>query len=152
MSKMRRLRKILHLSTGDRRLLVQSVLLLGAIRLGLWLIPFRTLLRLLASLAQKQKPIRLRNAEQPSTDQVGWAVATAGRYVPLATCLTQALATQVLLARRGCMAHLHIGVAKGDGGQLESHAWLETQGKIVIGGLEDLGHFTPLPPLEGGGR
>jgi hypothetical protein len=42
---------------------------------------------------------------------------------------------------------LRIGVAKGEAGKLEAHAWVESQGRIVIGGLRDLPYFTPLPPL-----
>jgi len=82
-------------------------------------------------------------------DSVTWAVAVASRYVPLVTCLTQALATQVLLGRCGHPASLRIGVARSERGQLQAHAWVESQGRIVFGGLKNLSHYTPLPPLEG---
>jgi hypothetical protein len=54
----------------------------------------------------------------------------------------------VLLARRGHPALLRIGVLKGEEGRLEAHAWLESKGRIVIGGSE-LERFTPLVALEG---
>ena len=82
-------------------------------------------------------------------DRVVWAVVVASRYVPMSTCLTQALAAQVLLARRGFPAHLHIGVAKkGAEARFEAHAWVESQGKVVIGGSEP-GRYTQLLALEG---
>ena len=47
-----RVHKFLNLSAVDRRLLVTAVLLLGAIRLGLWLLPFQTLRQLLAKMTR----------------------------------------------------------------------------------------------------
>jgi hypothetical protein len=53
------------------------------------------------------------------------------------------------MTRHGFSPQLRIGVAKGETGKLEAHAWIESQGKIVIGYLKDLSRFTPLPSLEG---
>ena len=144
---MRRLRKLLHLHKRDRQLLVSAALLLGTIRLGLWLLPFQTLRRFLAGITQTADD--LHSTAQVTVDKVVWAVAVASRYMPGgAKCLARALATQVLLGRRGYQAQLRIGVAKNEKGQLEAHAWLESQGRIVIGGLKDLARYTPLPNLE----
>ena len=62
-------------------------------------------------------------------------MTVAGRYVPRTTCLTLALAVQILLARRACPAQLCIGVAKTEDG-LEAHAWVESHKRIVMGGTE----------------
>ena len=73
----------------------------------------------------------------------------AGRHLPGAgTCLTQALAAEVLLRRQGYPSLLHIGVLRGEEGQLEAHAWLKSGDKVVIGGGE-LERYTPLALLEG---
>ena len=128
----RHLQKFWRLSPSDRRLLVTAVFLLTAIRLGLWLLPVQTLRRVLAR--GIQTPTRLDNSNQSFLKRTGWAVTVASRYVPRATCLTQALAVQVLLERRGYRAHLCIGVARGAPRRLEGHAWVEHQGQIVIGG------------------
>jgi hypothetical protein len=63
-------------------------------------------------------------------------------------CLARALATQHLLAVNGYGAQLRIGVAKESSGKLEAHAWVEYQGNVIIGGLQHLSAFTPLPPLN----
>ena len=63
-------------------------------------------------------------------------MAAASRRVPKATCLTQAIALRTLLARDGKESELRIGVAKAEDGRLEAHAWLESDGRIVIGGRE----------------
>ena len=74
---------------------------------------------------------------------VTWAVSLVSRTVPGATCLTQALAAQILLSRRGCGSRLKIGVARAAAGGLVAHAWLESDGMVVLGG-PDIGSYTPL--------
>lgn len=134
---MRPLGKFLSLPPADRRLLLRAALLLGAIRLGLSLFAFRTLRRLLARAAHR------RGDRPTSPERVAWAVASAGRYMPGATCLVQALAAQLLLEREGQPACLRIGVARTEPTQLQAHAWVESQGKIVFGAA-DLERYTPL--------
>jgi Transglutaminase-like superfamily len=134
------------LEPGAWSLLFQAALVVAAVRLGLWMLPFRRLRAGMARLATA--PPLLRPGEGASTDEIARAVARASRYVPRASCLTQALATQALLRWRGIPAHLHIGVAKAAEGRLEAHAWVESQGRIVIGGSA-LGRYTPLLVLTG---
>ena len=81
-------------------------------------------------------------------DRVAWAVARATARVPGATCLIQALATQILLARRGETSTLHIGAARDDRGGVKGHAWLEHRGRVVIGD-SSLEGFIPLCQLDG---
>jgi hypothetical protein len=144
---MGRLSKFAFLARRDRSLLVVAIVLLGTIRLGLRVLPFARLRTLLAGLAR----IRSKEDEVSSAapDRAIWAVETAGRQFPaIGTCLTQALATQVLLARAGCESRLRIGVTRNAAGTFIAHAWLEKDGVIVIGGAEH-GGFTPMPALDG---
>jgi hypothetical protein len=123
------------ISGGEQRLLLKAALLLRTVRLGLWLLPFETFRRLLVGFSKE--PARLRDTDQSSLENVIWAVQTAGRCIPgAATCLTLALISQVLLLLRGHGAVIHIGIAKGDEEQFLAHAWVESDGKIVIGGHE----------------
>jgi len=64
---------------------------------------------------------------------VGGAVASVARFVPGALCVSQALATQVMLTRRGEGSVLHFGFLRSGAGQVEGHAWLEVDGSVVIG-------------------
>jgi hypothetical protein len=144
---MKRIHKLLHLPSVDRRLLINAVILVGSIRLGLWLLPFKGVLRMLQ--AERKK-----NPEHPNANPAApleryiWSVKVASRYVPAATCLTQALAAKTLLARKGYPADLRIGVLKTKEGKFEAHAWLESDGKIVIGDLPDLARYSALPSLR----
>ncbi len=130
---MKQLRKFLHLTRGERRLLLRAVVLLLAIRLGLWMLSFQNLRGILERL--KQQTTAFHTADSSLPDRIAWAVAVASHYVPgTSTCLAQALAAQVLLRAEGYPAHLTLGVAGGKETPLEAHAWVESQGKIVVGG------------------
>jgi hypothetical protein len=103
------------------------------IRLLLWFLPLFSLQRVLNEFRPQSHPI-LFNRILP--DHIAWAVKIASNYVFHATCLVQALATQVLLAGEGISSILHIGVMKGENSSFEAHAWIESEGRIVIGGSE----------------
>lgn len=141
---MGQLRKFLGLSAGDRYFLIETLILLAGIRLGLWLLRFGTLLKLLNKISQPRQISR-----RISISKIVWAVNAATRYVPGAKCLARALATQVLMNRYGYSPELRIGVTKNQTGKLEAHAWIEYQGLVIIGNLQDLSRYMPLPSLEG---
>lgn len=143
---MRRLYKLLHLPPAERGLLIRTALLLSATRLGLWVLPFSTVRSCLDRLATTSAGSC--TAGRYSADQIARAVAVASRYIPGATCLTQAMAGQVLLERTGLRAQLRIGVARSGEQRLQAHAWVECQGNIVIGESEAR-HHTRLPPFDG---
>ena len=143
---MRCLNRFLWLTAAEQLLLMWAIVLLGSIRLGLRLLPLRTLHRLLVRIPRGPTAGKSCNL---SAERLAWAVTVASQIVPGSrTCLIQALAVQALLAWAGCPARCHIGVAKGAGGRLEAHAWVGSRGKIVIGG-GGLAHYTPLVAFEG---
>jgi hypothetical protein len=137
----------LRLPAAERWLLVKAALLLGSIRLGLRLLTFQVLRRFLDKLTEV--PLGLREADRFSAEKIAWAVELASRCMPVGMgCLPQALTAQLLLARRGYPTLLHIGVARKDEGEFVAHAWLESDGKVVIGGHE-LKRYAPLVALKG---
>ena len=142
----RRLRKFVRLPAAERRLLIKAALLLAATRVGVWLLPFRTVRRVVARMADA--PAGFRSADRSSMEEVVRAVGRAGRLLSCAsTCLTEAVVAQVMLARRGHPATLRIGVARSEEGRFEAHAWVESGGRVMIGGHE-LGRYAPLAALE----
>jgi hypothetical protein len=82
-----------------------------------------------------------------SVDKYVWAVRAVSRFVPGATCLTQALAAQVLLSRAGHSPRVEIGVAKNENKQFQAHAWLVIGDQVLIGGGE-VDRYTPLIAWE----
>jgi hypothetical protein len=144
---MKRLRKFLLLPAADWYLSLSAALLLGTIALGLHLLPFRTVRRLLVR--QSRRVPALPEADPTSLARVVRATTVASRYLLGAgSCLPQALAAQILLVRRGHPACLRIGIAKDLNGRLQAHAWVESQGMVVIGGGA-LSRYTPLPAFIG---
>ena len=140
---MRRLSKFLCLSTREKILFIKACILLGIIRLGLSLLPFTTLKKVLTVVG----PLIARGGEELSEDQLVWAVGTASWYVPKATCLAQALTVQLFLKQSGQQASLYIGVNGVEGGHLNAHAWVESRGKVITGGPNP-NDFTSLLTLE----
>lgn len=65
--------------------------------------------------------------------EIALAITRASILVPFATCLTQALAGGFLIRRAGGNAVIHFGVARDDA-EFKAHAWLESEGDILIGG------------------
>lgn len=133
------------LSRQEQRLLCSSGLLVIAIRLGLWVLPFRYLQHLLDIFGQRS----VRWASQVDIARIPWAVGVTSHHVPMATCLTQALSVQTLFRQRGIPCELRIGVAKDHRNQLTAHAWIEYEGQVIIGGSQaSVARYVALPSLE----
>ena len=143
---MRRLRKFLGLSLGEKLLLIKAAVLVLAIRVALSLLPFSTLQKLVGK--TKKKHVNQGRKERLSIEQLAWSVGAVSQCVPKATCLVQALVTQVLLLREGLPATLRIGVAKEGKGELQAHAWVESEGRVIIGETKIV-EYTPLIERHG---
>jgi hypothetical protein len=85
--------------------------------------------------------------ERLTEDQLVWAVGTASRYLPKATCLAQAMTLQLFLKQSGRQASLHIGVNGSEEGRLNAHAWVVSQGRVLFVG-PNLSRYTHLLALE----
>jgi hypothetical protein len=145
---MNRLLRILRLPAGDRKILVKAGLLLWAVRLGLWILPFQMLRDLLSK--KNRKVVVAATTELPAIRKITVSVKRMSRYVPVATCLTQALVTITMLEQAGLPGSLRIGVARSEAGKIEAHAWVESMGKVILGGTHvDIKRFTVLHPVEG---
>ena len=137
------LRRFAALPAGRRRALLQAVAVTAAVRLALLALPFSWVLRFVDRLGARSA-----GRDSLTVDDLAWSVAAASRRIRGASCLTQALALRTLLGRNGHASQLHIGVARGEGARLSAHAWVESGGRVVIGG-EGRSEFVPLPPWEG---
>ena len=137
---MRRLKRLAGMTNHERALLLRTFFIVGIARLSLWLLPVATARRVV--MATSVGPC------EASPAQSVWAVKLVSRYLPHATCLTQAIAVQALLARIGHDSRVEIGVAK-DAGKFEAHAWVTCGDEIVIGG-PDVARYSRLITLASG--
>ncbi|RFC65766.1 MULTISPECIES: lasso peptide biosynthesis B2 protein [Mesorhizobium] len=97
------------------------------VRVGLSTIGYKRIDGLLSRFHRaKRRPVDLR--------KVAWGVSTAARFVPHASCLTQAVAGRFLLARRGQASTIRIGVDGNSSNSLKAHAWLISGKAVVLGG------------------
>jgi hypothetical protein len=86
-----------------------------------------------------------RHVGRSTIDRVTWAVRAAGRRLfPARPCLPQALAARFLLSCLGVPTELRIGVQRSEEDDLCAHAWLEHNGKILIGGSDSPTHYHTL--------
>ena len=127
---MDRFARFLRLSAPDRRLVLRAALWLALVRLALWTRPFARVQELVR-VAASDPP----RAPAPAPGRLAWAVEAAAQAVPRASCLTQALAAQIMLERSGAHPELKIGVAT-DREAFEAHAWLELDGRPLVGARE----------------
>ncbi|HIK29962.1 MAG TPA: lasso peptide biosynthesis B2 protein [Oscillatoriales cyanobacterium M59_W2019_021] len=143
---MRRLFERIRQKYCDRKLLLEIFIFLNLVRLGLRCLPFPTLQKLL----EKASRFSPKTSERLSVGKIVWAVETSSRYMPGGIkCLARALTTQTLMKQHSHVGELRIGVAKGETGELEAHAWVEHRGRIVIGYLNDLARYIPMSSFQG---
>ncbi len=94
------------------------------IRLALWLLPWDRVIAIAG-------PQPIGRSPRFSVARLERAVRTAGRLVPRATCLTQALALNHLLSCDGHASTVQIGVRCQDG-RFAAHAWVEWSGGPLL--------------------
>jgi hypothetical protein len=133
-------KKFLSLDSSERLLLLQTFVFVWIASTILRLLSFAIVQKLFAS---RVAPPGRMHRRRP-IERLLWATAVAGRYVSGTTCLSLALAGRMMLNRYGYPAHIHIGVAKDHTGAFGAHAWLESEGTIVMGGQESASLFAPL--------
>jgi Transglutaminase-like superfamily len=137
---MRRLKRFAQLAPSERRLLMRVLFVVGVARTSLWVMPVEAARRAVSKAAA--------GAAGNSVEQVVWAVRVVSRYLPNATCLTQAIAAQALLTHSGFPSQVEIGVAKerkddrdnanaeAESRGFHAHAWVVCQGQVVLGGRQ----------------
>jgi hypothetical protein len=133
---MSRLRKAFALSARDWFLVAQAWMWFGVVEVGLRCLPLQKLLRIIQrpgntpTVTKKQ-----REPQRAVPERVAYCVGLAGRlHLFDSTCLKKSLVLNALLTRRGFDAQLLIGAARGTNGQLDAHAWLDCEGKVLLDG------------------
>jgi hypothetical protein len=140
---MTRLSKFIALAPAERRVLLQALASVTVMRLATWTMPFARV----RALADRMRSNSVRaGTEILPRERLAWAVNAAGNVVPAgANCLVRALAAEVMLGRYGYPAELRFGVGNSTAGGFKAHAWLESEGTVVIGDFELENHV----PLAG---
>lgn len=138
---MKLLVKFLKLPVSEKLLHTEALLAVICTGFVLRLVPFRFI----------RKSLTKRLSSEDSERPVNWteihkivrSVNFFSRFHPFASCLSKSVAALLLIQHSGEHAVLKIGVAKEDQNFL-AHAWLETNGRIVIGELPPKSKYTVL--------
>ena len=127
---MNRWRKFIGLSTRERLLLSQSLVLLPFTQLALQVMGLRNYQRLLDKFSRGSIP-PVGKDDRKLRDQIRKTtrlVAAAGRRGPYrAKCLPESLTLWWLLRQQGVESQIRFGARK-NGRRMEAHAWVEFEG------------------------
>jgi Transglutaminase-like superfamily len=144
---MRKIRRFAQLTMKERSILLRALLVVGVARTALWLLP--------VAAGRKVVGWATTGTAGYSQERLIWAIRATSRFLPGATCLTQALAAQALLGRSGYPSQVEIGVAvineiHDAARRFQAHAWLVCKGQVVLGGpqIEQYSSLLILHPQE----
>lgn len=85
----------------------------------------------------------------PTPHRVVSAVKIADYRLPgNRTCLVRSLAAETLLRLYAFEPDHKIGVATGSDASMEAHSWLEYDDEVLIGDVNDLNRYEPLPSID----
>jgi hypothetical protein len=141
--------KFIHLSHAEQGMIISAYFLLIFIRISLAVFSFEHVRGILSFLMREKKTHDDVTWEEKIVDGIVWAVTTASRYLPFEiNCFPRALATHVLLRRRNMDTELKIGISKSKAEEIEAHAWVVCEGRVIMGDLDDLERFSPLGQLD----
>ena len=138
MTELRLRSRLARLSRHDLALLLRAFGVLLWVRLNLFLHRTPYLRGKIAQLAARA-PLDPAPAAADLREVV-WSVRNAARFVPVGSCLTQALAGQYLLAARGAESTVRLSMPVAGTHQAPAfrpHAWLMSGRMILLGGTPD---------------
>lgn len=108
-------------------------MLLSTVRIALWLFTYRSVLPVVER-CRACSPRLLDTSATP--DKLAWAIAQVGSFVPGGRhCLSQALTLRIFLSRRGVPVNVSFGVRRDPDLLVMAHAWVEHDGRVLIGGI-----------------
>ncbi len=137
---MRHLLRVLRVSPARRALLLRCLLEVVIVRIMLTVVGYKNI--------PQARPVD-RAAARRTPKEVASAVARVARFVPGASCLTQAVAARKILALNGHTSLIRIGVKPDERRRFLAHAWVIVEDKIVLGGDEhSLADFSVLTELS----
>ena len=143
-----RLRTFRDLTAREYTLLAVTIPLIVAVRGALWVLPSPLILRFVTRISGDEGV----DSPTPRFDlsSIIWAVERSSMRVPRASCLTQAICGKLLLRWSGLHAGLCLGVARAFSGTLRAHAWLERDGRTILGGIaaQTMVRLPELPDLR----
>lgn len=120
--------RFLRLRISEKLFLSHCIIVLCVIRLALSLKSASFIMRKISAIQVTEE------GDQKTARLIAWGVGACSNFVPGATCLTQALAGQYLMARHNYRSIVRIGIERDNHKHIKAHAWLLSGGVVVLGG------------------
>lgn len=117
-----------YLKGSEKMFLVHCIIVLCFIRIALSLKCASFIMRTISAIRVTEE------GDQKTARMIAWGVVACSHFVPGATCLTQALAGQYLMARHNYRSIVRIGIERDNHKNMKAHAWLISGGFVVLGG------------------
>lgn len=144
------IQRLLSSPFGDQARLLAGTVFLISISIGFVIGSFSQIRRQLLWMCNTISPAIPGN---PTPGQVVSAVDVADHLIPgERTCLIRSLTAEALLRLYGFAPEHRIGVTRETDDKMKAHSWLELQDDVLIGDVEDLDQYKPLPALELGDK
>ena len=137
------------MSAREYALVLVTIPLVVTVRVALWLLPSFIIVRFVRHISVDAGADR--SSPRIDLTKIIWAVEAVSTRVPHATCLTQAICAKLLLRWSGLRSDLCLGVAYSVSGALQAHAWLEREGRTILGGAVSRS-MVRLPEMRADGR
>ena len=143
-----RIRQLENLTYEEWLLLVTALVLLPLIAVALHLTGFRRTHQLMSLFSGKGSPETPRQETPlPNAGQVARMVTVAANYGPYrANCMKKSMLIWWLLKRRAIHTEIRIGICKHPS-ELQAHAWVEFDGKVLNDRQNIAEQFTPFGSL-----
>lgn len=137
---MEKLLRFWRLPWSDQSLLCRAAFRMSLASLAVRLLPFSWW----RSRLDPRPPSRPSQHGNDQVNRIVWAVEVAARHVPGATCLVQSIVGAEMLRQAGHQAGIHMGVNGRPEQALRAHAWVESEGRILLGGERSASQYIPL--------
>ena len=132
-----RLARLLRLSLSDQRLLISAAVALVSAKLCVRVLR----LPLARSVVSRIQRLGI-GASDARSERIVWAIEAASRAIPrMNNCLVRAVAGEAMFLRARHPCQIKLGAAK-NGREFAAHAWLESEGAVVLGDFE-LDRYSP---------
>lgn len=128
-----------------KKLILHCFSLLWAFRICLWILPFRWVNQKFGNNTGHHRNDR---AEWAKVIEIAETIRACSKYVPAATCLTQAFAARSVLRHYGQHSEITIGVNNQAEAGFKAHAWISLYGKVIVGDHRDRERYVVLRPTD----
>lgn len=142
------IRRFFRLPKAKKRLIIEATGLILFTRFGLYLTSIEKLQSFYQRFSKGNNYVN--HIYRPDKSDIVWAIDTIGQKLfKDDTCLVIAIAGQAQLIHYGIPSKLQLGCLKGEDMSIFAHAWVESDGDVIIGGTEsEISKYTPLTDIR----